>query len=205
MTNSFSDSVTIPATQSLITGALFGLTVGGSAAMLEFPMPFQFGLTAGAGVALIAWLDYRARWQSLLERLLQVDLNGDGEIGDQDQEPDPPARVEPVKVYIEQDQGRHVDIIDLPAEPRQLTAFADGVLTGRSLSQAAWIGRGQPFSRSEYDALRDEMIRRGLAQWRSPGEPAQGWELLASGRAMLRHFASDAPTPPAAARVVKMS
>ena len=208
MANNFSDAVTIPAAQAAITGALSGILAGGVAGLVHFPQAAQFGLTAGAGVALVAWLDYRGRWQYILESLLNVDLNQDGQIGDSAHDLEPAQtneNHEPVKVIIEHDQGRHLQFIDLPAEPGQLTAFADGVLEGRSLSQAAWTGRGQPFSRSEYDAFRDELIRRGLAQWRSPGEPAQGWELLASGRAVLRHFESDTPTTPQkAARVVRM-
>ena len=93
---------------------------------------------------------------------------------------------------LEKDNGRETDFIDLPAGPEQLRKLADGLLSGRQFALSAWSGAGAPFSRSEFERLRDELIKRGLARWRNANAQAQGAELTLPGRAVLRRFSSEA-------------
>ena len=200
--NSLQDGVLVPALQALTTGALSGLALAGVLWLAGVESAWRWSLALIPVVWLVMWLASLSHWRASLERLLNRDLNNDGVIGEQQ----PPVIIsEPareVRVTLEREEGRHVDIIDLPAKEEQLRQLADGLLSGRQFALSAWSGTGAPFSRSEFERLRDEMIRRGLARWRNERAQAQGLEVTAPGRAVLRRFASDAskPTPTLRAR-----
>lgn len=100
----------------------------------------------------------------------------------------------PVRIELESNNGRTVQIIDLPASPEQLQALGRGILAGGTMTEARWTGAGGIFTRAEFVRLRDEMIRRNLAHWSSPGTPARGVLLSPSGRAIMRRLA-ESPTP----------
>ena len=58
------------------------------------------------------------------------------------------------------------------------------LLEGTAASQLS--GAGKPFSRAELEATRDLLMARGVAHWRDPAHPHQGWEL---SRVMVRAIA----------------
>lgn len=196
--NNLTDGVIVPGLQALITAVLTGFAAGALAAWVGAPY-WGVGFTAAALAALASWLSYRARWAFVMERILGVDLNQDGVIGQPEPEP-PPARAEPVRIEIIQEGGRAGDFIELPARPEQLRMLADGLQGGRAFSQSVWTGNSGIFTRSEFEALRAELLRRGLAKWRKEGAPGQGIELTPPGRAVMRRFASEtkrlSPPPP---------
>ena len=190
--DSLRDGVIVPILQALATGILSGLALAGVLWLAGVEIAWRWSLALIPVVWLVMWLASLSHWRASLERLLNRDLNNDGVIGEQQ----PPVIIsEPareVRVTLERDEGRHVDIIDLPAQPEQLRQLADGLLSGRQFALSAWSGAGAPFSRSEFERLRDELIKRGLARWRNANAQAQGAELTLPGRAVLRRFASDA-------------
>lgn len=96
---------------------------------------------------------------------------------------------QPVRVELSQDDGRKLNLIDLPASREQLEGLARGLLSGASLSEAQWSGGNGLFSRSEFSQLRAELIKRGLARWNNPNTPARGAALTPSGRAIMQKFA----------------
>jgi hypothetical protein len=53
----------------------------------------------------------------------------------------------------------------------------------------AMSGHGKPFTRGEYEAVRDEMIARGLAYWVRPGYSNQGVALTRAGEAFMKRLA----------------
>lgn len=184
--------VTIPLLQAAITGLLAGIAAGVLAAVLPVDFsPWAAGVVVWAVTTFVSWLSYRGHWQALLEKALGVDLNGDGQIGEP-AEPEPTPQ--PLRVELYQDGGRQGDFIDLPYRDR-LPALASGLLAGRQFSQTAWTGGGQLFSRAEFEELRGELLRRGLARWKNENAPAQGLEVTPAGRAILKRIAST-PTPP---------
>lgn len=187
------DGVAVPGLQAAITGGVCGLAALAVCAWFELPW-LAIGGTVAAVATAGAWLSYRGRWQWLLERITGADLNMDGFIG-QPLPPASPALPASIRVELAQNNGHQVDFIDLPVSPEKLPSLARGLLAGRSFNQTAWTGSGGIFSRSEFDALRDTMIQRGLMSWRNPEAKAQGCELTAAGRAVMRRLA-DSPTPP---------
>jgi hypothetical protein len=158
----------------------------------RFWLPFAVaGATGGAAFALSAvllTLDHR-RLLWAAERALHVDLDRDDVVG----EPEP---AEVLRVELTQrDNGRtRMAFIDLPASRSQLRTLARGLLNGKGTGESEWIGSKGPFSRSEFGAVRAALIGRGLAVWSNPNHHAQGWELTAAGRAVMRRIAKTEPT-----------
>lgn len=186
-------TVWAPLVQALVTGALAGIAAGVVVAVLKLGFS---AWAAGAVVWVLAtfasWLTFRARFMAILESMLGVDLNHDGAIGD----PEPPPALPPLRVEVVEDGGRHESWIDLPY-PERLPDLARGLLSGRrQFAQTAWTGAGQLFSRAEFDQLRGEFLRRGLARWKNPQAPAQGVELTPAGRAVLKRLAGRDDFPP---------
>lgn len=188
--DSFRDGVLTPGAQALVTGILSGVALGAILWLLKVESAWRYSLALIPVTWFLVWLLSLSHWRGSLEKILGRDIDNDGYIG----EP-PPQRYEPVRVELIQDGGRHVDYLDLPAKPEQLRALADGLSAGRQFSLSAWSGAGKAFSRSEFEALRSALLARGLARWRNPESQAQGIELLASGRAILRQFSSDTHSP----------
>ncbi len=99
-----------------------------------------------------------------------------------------------VRIELASDNGRRLQLADLPVDHDTLTRFAQGVLDGASLTEAAWCGNGSLFSsRSDFVALRDALISRKYAAWNNPTCPARGWALTRTGLAAFRYLA-DPPT-----------
>ena len=182
---SFNSSVLVPIAQATVTGALVALVGEGVGLMLDYHSPPALALTVGAGVALLVWRDHLAIWRGYLYSLAEGD-------GFEVIEPEP-ARV---RVEIPSNEGRTLQLADLPANLDQLIALGAGLVEGASMTEARWIGRGRPFTRGEFIALRDELIRRGFARWNSPGTPARGVLPTKKGLAIMRHFASMTVSPP---------
>jgi hypothetical protein len=182
--------VTIPLLQAVITGGL--AAVCAFSLVLVFRMDVSALAVAGVVFAVVtfgAWMSYRGRWQWVIEKYLGVDLDRDGFIG----QPEPVHQLPPLRVIVEEDQGRHAEFIDLPY-PEKLPQLAAGLLAGRTFNQTAWTGHAGIFSRAEFDSLRDTMIERGLLVWKNPEAKAQGVVLTAPGRAVMRRLA-DVPSP----------
>lgn len=188
------EGVIIPLLQALTTGAFSGLA--GLALSFWLALPFwQMGFTGFALAALASWLSYRGRWQGMIEHLFGMDLNGDGAIGEPPVIIEPAREPEKIRVEVVSEEGRRGDFIDLPY-PDKLPLLASGLLQeGRQFTQSVWTGGGALFSRSEFENLRGELIRRGLARWKNENAPAQGAVLTAAGRAVFRRLASLPPPP----------
>ena len=55
-------------------------------------------------------------------------------------------------------------------------------------------GADKPFSKSELAEVRDLFIKRGVARWRNPEYPQQGWELVpCMWRGIVRHTGGNLP------------
>jgi hypothetical protein len=193
--NSLQDGVIVPGLQAGITGGVCGVAAAAITAWFDLPFWAIGGTTAAVAMA-GAWLSYRSRWQWLLEKITGADLNADGFVGEPTQPTAPVLPLPPIRVELASNNGHSVDFIDLPVKPEKLSALARGLLAGRSFNQTAWTGSAGIFSRSEFDALRDTMIERGLLAWRNPESKAQGCDLTAAGRAVMRRLADLPPTLP---------
>jgi len=106
--------------------------------------------------------------------------------------PDPEMKTERLQIEMVQREGdnvRAMDTITLLSGPDAIVRgrmVAKWILAGAQISERGLAGKGRPLSgREEYQAFIDEMLDRGLAAWRNPGEHRQGIELTSVGRRVL--------------------
>lgn len=197
---SWDTDVIVPFGQSVLiaSGSAIGGLVLVTALAIWQSWRFWIPLAAGGATGGIAFaissilltLDHR-RLLWAAERALHVDLDQDGDVG----EPETPREALQVELLENHGHRQRLSFIDLPGSDRQLISLAQGILNGKGTGEASWTGAQGPFSRSEFSALRDALIRRGLATWLNPNAHAQGWELTAAGRAVMRKIAQLEPTP----------
>lgn len=175
----------IPFIQASLSGVILGAAAGVLAAVFEYVYPWRVFWATWAIVQALAWLLLLSRWAKLINRLelaLGVDLDQDGRIGTED-------RQQPVRVEVIEDGGRHGIYAQLPATEYQLATLARGLLQdNQTLADQVWTGKGRPFDRPTFTALKNELLARGLASWNSPGTPARGLHLTKTGTAVFRYF-----------------
>ena len=186
----------LPFLQASITGAI----LGSLALILAYTWRARDPWTWGGLVAVLAWaitwLQLQRHWFTLtnLEKLTGLDLDGNGEIGN---EPQRPAEIR-IKLSEINDGGHyHETVYPLPATLEQMQALAEGLTQGLPFSERTWTGSGRPFSVNEFRALRSEMIKRGLLILASDKDPRQGYSLTKPGRACMRGFMQADPPAPA--------
>jgi hypothetical protein len=177
----------------------WGAVVGIVAIVAVVVIPIPWWICPIASVAAVAGL---FAWQSSaairerrdllwrVERATGLDIDLNGYIG------------EPKTVRIEltyQDingRTKRQSYLNLPISESQLDALAGGLTNGVALAQSAWIGKGKPLSRGEFDTVRDMLIMYGLAVWVNPDARAQGCVLTNAGKAVMRRIAGNTTPPP---------
>jgi hypothetical protein len=169
------DVVTLTAI-SLLTGLFVSLVVSILVILAGWPKPEAWTAGSFAIVAAAAWLHLVASWKrahypepELLEpEHVRVDVLDRSEPG-----------------FLE---GQY---LDLPIDVERLVQIALSIERGAGFSLGLTGGAG-PLSRSEFEALRDVFLIRGLARWKNERAHSQGIELSERGRSMMRVFAARA-------------
>jgi len=173
-------AVGIPSLAAFMSGVFVGVVFAAGAMLWG---EGDVGLTAlffGSLGGLIAWPFCLGWWSNIL-------LGG--------AQPKPRNYSYSTHLEIVTNEGRTSQIINLPGTPEQISYFAHGVLSGKSLTEASWVGRG--FTRSEFVELRDAIIKGKLGYWKNTNRPQDGWGITRSGIAALKFLASErGKTPP---------
>jgi hypothetical protein len=198
-------AVGIPTAQAVITGGLAGMFALTCTAVIEPTRTWAAGGIISTGAMLIIWLVRLRRWNTLvtqLESVVGVDLGGDEQVS----EPvyNSPVKPPVIRVEVTSESGRHTRYGGLPVSEDKLHLLAIGVLRGVAMSESSWTGAGKPFSKREFTCLRDVMLSCGLLRWVNPDARAQGVELSAAGRGLMRHYVSLSPSPTAAENDVEV-
>lgn len=183
-----------PLIQAFVSGLLFALFIRVVFWVASWPKGWEVAALAFTLVQLIIWSYSLLRWNDWVYRIegwTGLDLNNDELVG----QPDPP---QPVVIHH---QDGHTTIARLPRE--KLQPFAIGLVRGIPLTYEDWTGAGKLLSRREYRTLLDEMIARGIAEWKNPEATAQGARLTKAGMAAMREIAGIRlgelpPSPPSA-------
>jgi hypothetical protein len=134
------------------------------------------GLSFGASWLWLLVDHRRALWS--VERIVGVDLDGDGATGE------PAQRV---RVEVVENNGRQARIqyLDLPLSLDKLTDVAQAILEGgASLSRRAL---SDVLTQTEYNNLGPALVESGLAR----DLPGNRRELTGAGRSMLRELLED--------------
>lgn len=187
----FGAAIGYPLTQSVITGLLLGLTAGSGGGFFQVSDPGQVGLFVGVLSTSSAWLLCMARWNRAAYPVEALPAGPEAAL----------APAAPVRIEVAQEQGRHVDLIDLPVPWGKFTALASGLSQGTPFSESVWTGGGNLFSRAEFGRLRDELLRRGLMDWINPEARAQGIRLTRAGAAVMRYCATTDTSPALSRRI----
>jgi hypothetical protein len=109
--------------------------------------------------------------------------------------PPQPEPRKPINVYYTNEAGyqaaRHYY---LPVTDRQLELLARGLLVeAKPFSERAWAGKYRPFSITEFEALRDEMVTRQLAEWKDTDARQLGLRLTAEGHRIMEQVLAPSP------------
>jgi hypothetical protein len=182
------NAVTIPAAQSLITGLLSGLASGAGATIANLPHPAYVGLGTFAIVTLGSWLAYRRDWSERLNVIAGVKQELQA------------ARMEASTIRLEiiSDNGHSGDYLALPGGREKLVKLAKGISSGMPFTVRTWTGKNGIYSPGEFDQLRAELIRRGLASWKSPHDNRGGAVLTCAGKSVIKRLSGLEVTPPLA-------
>ena len=170
-----SSDFVLPLLQSVVTGVLVGALVAlsgvGGGGWRVFWLAFL-------AVALLAWfwtlsVAREALWR--LESVLQKDIDGDGAVG----VPERPV------VRVEVEAGSHLALIDFHGltDMAQLQTFARLALEG-DLNERAVKGALE-LARPEWQALRDDLLSRGLLAWNVANSRKHGVALTRRGADVL--------------------
>jgi hypothetical protein len=137
-------------------------------------------------------------WLSLttVEKKLQIDINGDGVIGNVNQ-PTVKSGARKVRIELEKIQDSHYqsNTIDFPCDDDQLYALAMGLMNNIPFSERAWTGTGKPFSTNDFRDVKDVMKKHGLVEYVNDTDVRQGMRLTATGRALMEKITLPSPTP----------
>jgi|GEM_PF-1377682 len=174
-TPALESDVAVPAAQALITALVAAICM----ALLTWAVGWSWRVpVAILALALTgAWLWRLAKTDALLwtvEGLTGVDLNRDGNIG----------RPERTFIVANPDQARAAVTREAQQAARseeqaELLAFLDRCYLLGTGEHAHGVRASGP-ERRRYVAARDTLMRLGLAEWKSPGNPRAGWQLTAS-------------------------
>lgn len=194
--HTFTAGAMLPLVQASITALIIGVSV----LVIEVYMfdaldPFRVTIPATVIAWVATWLISVRRWFTLtnIERVVNLDINHDGQIGETKRAP-----VKVVRVQIDRiRENGHIQqqsIIDLPIGEQELTTLARGLMNHIPFSEKRWTGEGNLFSIDEFRALRSELIRRELLTLANEKDRRQGYTLTEAGRALMQQMAAS-PTP----------
>jgi hypothetical protein len=170
----------LPLAQAIGTALFSGGIMAGVAAWQRWENVGYISLITGAAAGFFWWVSSLELWRREVYR-------------DPVQLIDQPRVIPKVRIELVRDEGRSLDFIDLPIDQDRLIPLARGVLAGENtLSETGTSGI---LTRSEFTALRSELIRRGLAAWNNPGCAARGIALTRGGQAAFRSFAMMTTSP----------
>jgi hypothetical protein len=186
-------AVGLPAAQALFTGFVIWALVYAICWAAGLPRPGVIGLCFGLLAILIMWLIAINSWHSAAYYQPQVYVSQPEivEAEQYDMLPEPT----PIRVRITDADGMGETWSSLPCTEPQMRALCAGLAAGVPFAYANWCGAGKPFSRTEFEGVRDEMLQRNLIRWVNPTSRQAGVELSPGGRALVRTFAAST-TPP---------
>jgi hypothetical protein len=188
--NNIEGQVLVPMAQSAVTATAVGLLSVG--ALVAVGLDWQQVLTGGLAVFGVVftgqWLylmtdTRRMLWQ--VERLINRDLDGDGETGK-------PGKTLNINVSSTENKNMHMDRLHLEGiNPDDFVTFAQAVLNGQSMAVNRWTGSAWVWSRSQYDMIMSELERATLVRFVN-GQQSQGRELTSKGKITFQWIINDA-------------
>ncbi len=166
-------------TYTLVGGLILCLTVILTLVGLvdwDFWRAWRWGLAVGlvppgiVGLLLLRLLV--ALVNAALERILGVDLDSSGEVGD----------VPALRLEIANKEGRTMHFLDLDIDRRRLAQFAALARANRLSERDV----SAVLNRKQWGELRQRLIGGGYVKWRNPDEPRSGLVVTPAGEALFQ-------------------
>lgn len=185
---------TVPFMQSILTGALVGVPVGGAIGYLPSGPSIAGGAALGFVICVSGvWLWRLRAFPALLVRIEKITGLDVSDYEPPTAQPTPPPIVR-VEVGDTREGGQRWQFADLPVSSKSghagLISFAGAIIQqGESFAERQAHEFGG-YSRTEWQALRDEFVEREWATWKHPTAPEQGVDPTAMGRLVLRKLAA---------------
>lgn len=174
-----SGDVLVPLLRAVISGAM--LAALGSVAALVLALPWWVPLGTAGLVSVAVWF-YCGLSDKLLyasEVIAGHDLDGDGQVGR--------PSFEIVEV-TPGEYGNNLKMFDLPGEVEDFAKVCYNTLTGASLTQAAWTGKGNPYTKGDWTRLCDAMVARDWWAWNNPDYHPSGIAPLPEGKRKMAQW-----------------
>ena len=99
----------------------------------------------------------------------------------------PTSGKDTVRLVITDDNSQRYAHLPLPKD--ELRTIAKATLNGRPFTLASWAGDGRMLSRSQFEDLRDWLIKAGYAKWADERSRNKGVVVTAKGKAVMRGLA----------------
>lgn len=186
--HSYQSGALLPALQALFSGVFFSGVLAGVLLWTGAENAGTFLLSGGFGVAFVAWILLLRHWLQLVNHREGIRRTPRIQVLDPVQHQPSSVRVE---LFEETNSYWRGDFLNLPATHEQLRLLASGVVSGGSLSENAWCGSNRPFTKSQFQDLRQALLERGWLQWRNQNAPAQGVEVTHVGRRVFAFLAEN--------------
>jgi len=170
--NDLRTGVVIPVLQAAITGIVVAAVIISIYKLADKVTTFRLFCAIAFLVMVLVWWRLLSQWQSYVFSARHVDAPSVYAMDTQN--------VTPVAMVHENGE----DWFDLPIAPERMRMIAQKIQRDMKLSHALVADR--TISRAEYESLRDEMVRKGLARWVNERSHNQGVELTRGGKAFIK-------------------
>lgn len=179
-------SIYIPALKALVSGLFISLVALSLGAILELEPLWAYGLGAFSISSTAFWFKYSSSMLEYLERLLDLDINRDGYIGEPG--PQEPSWDRSSIITVLDEREKSGSYSQLPLPDKTMREIALLYLKSGSFSTRSFTGAGGPITQTEFNQLRDYLIHYGGARYRNEAHPTQGLVLTKKGEALLKAF-----------------
>ena len=168
-----------------ISSAIFGLLAFMVVLILSVVFEFHWLLALGAGLVTFGWFYFAEMADAKLYQSPQ------SPIYDYQREmlPQQPPQITRITAEVKTQNG--MQIAEFQCDSGALRIFAEAVTRGKPFSEKTAGTAG--ISQTQFNAMRDQFIKLGWAEWKNPAWPKAGVKLLESGQIWIEKAASPSP------------
>lgn len=196
----FTPGALLPLLVALVTGVLVFVAIYVSAWTFGSLDPHRWATTPAVIAMLYMWVSRMNLWKTLAqwERWTGIDINNDGQIGEDQPSAEEEPRVSRVRIELSKIQDGHFSAssFDLPkgvTEEHLAQIAHDMFILGRSFAETELTGTGK-ISLPRFRMLRAVMERQSLCEKIGSASNAK-FELTDEGEAWLKQYLPSPPPP----------
>ncbi len=185
-------AIYVPLIKAMISGTLTGSLIFSVFLFIPFFAQHLIKIALLSVISCIAayWFYFAQNELYLLEAVLGIDINQDGFIGEPGAEaglePGPGTELEqPTHIEVISNGGQQSSFLNLPVPYAKLRKVAAICKASNSYTIRSLTGKNKPLSSAEYEDLKQELLKRGLLEFRNIDNPNLGIIFTAPGVDLL--------------------